>query len=219
MAKGIQRPALTVDVLVFTVADDELKVLLVRRRNPPFAGSWAIPGGFVDSGEAPDEAAVRELAEETGLRGVEVHEFGSFGEPGRDPRGWTVSIAYLGLIPPRATQVRGGDDAAEADWHPVPKPPPLAFDHSLILSEGLAALRRNSLFEPLLAPFLPQTFGWSEICKLYAVLMGGNVDRFGLRRLLLAAGTIERFMAGAGRSRYRFSRRGLLSRLGGTPEA
>lgn len=134
------RPALTVDLAVFRRADNRWQVLLIQRKHEPFAGRWALPGGFVDENEPLDQAARRELTEETGLADVAVQQFGAFGDPGRDPRGWTVTIAYLAVVPPHRTETRAGDDAARAAWFDVDRLPPLAFDHDQIIQRALLQL-------------------------------------------------------------------------------
>ncbi len=126
------RPALTVDIVLFQEGGGGTEVLLIERGHPPFAGTWALPGGFVDEGEAPDEAALRELAEETGVTGVSLHQVGAFGEPGRDPRGWVVSVAYWARVS-RPSRIEAADDAADAAWWPLDDLPPLAFDHRQIV--------------------------------------------------------------------------------------
>jgi 8-oxo-dGTP diphosphatase len=132
------RPALTVDVVIVS-RTGEPKVLLIRRKHEPFAGCWAIPGGFVDEGETLEEAARRELLEETGVEVDDLEQIGTFGDPGRDPRGWTVAVAHLARVSPSKVAAKAADDAAELDWHPLAKLPPLAFDHAKILE---AARRR-----------------------------------------------------------------------------
>lgn len=113
-------------------------MLLVRRGREPYAGTWAFPGGFVELGESLESAARRELGEETGLVGVALRQLGAFGDPGRDPRGWVVTVAYTGVVPDeRAELVEEGDDAAEARWWPTEDLPPLAFDHGKILEYAL----------------------------------------------------------------------------------
>lgn len=138
-AYDFPRPAFSCDTVVFSGAADERKVLLVLRGTEPFAGCWALPGGFVDEGERPVEAARRELAEETGLiwEGPLV-PVGTFGDPGRDPRGWTVSAAYLADLGAEEPLVVSGDDAAEAAWFRTDElPEELAFDHSEIVAAAL----------------------------------------------------------------------------------
>jgi 8-oxo-dGTP diphosphatase len=127
------RPALTVD-LVIVSRTKPLKVLLIRRRDDPFAGMWALPGGFVDENESLESAARRELVEETGVVVHQLEQLHTFGTPGRDPRGWTIAVAYLARVNPDAVRARAADDAAEVGWHSLNKPPPLAFDHTDILA-------------------------------------------------------------------------------------
>ncbi len=136
------RPSLSVDVVVFRSEGGQLQVLLVRRGRPPFAGRWALPGGFVGIDESLDDAARRELEEETGLRQVEVRQFYTYGDPRRDPRGRVVTVAYYAVIP-GDVPVRGGDDAAEARWFTVDNLPELAFDHAQIIQDALQRLPQN----------------------------------------------------------------------------
>ena len=135
------RPALSADVVVFAGEPDARRVLLVRRGIEPFVGMWAIPGGFVEEGEPLEDAARRELAEETGLYlEGSLTRVGAFGDPGRDPRGWTVSAAYAGNAGREPIPVRGGDDAAEAAWVSLDDLPPLAFDHADIVAAALETM-------------------------------------------------------------------------------
>ncbi len=128
---------LTVDVVVLAGTATNRRVLLIQRGNPPFRGSWALPGGFVEQGEQVVEAAPRELAEETGLQVGELRLLGVYDTPGRDPRGWTASVVYLARVPSEA-RVVGADDASDARWFAVDDLPELAFDHALILADALA---------------------------------------------------------------------------------
>ncbi len=138
------RPALTVDIVLLHRSAAEIEVLLIKRAREPFKGQWAFPGGFVDKDESLENAAARELAEETGLRGIRLEQIGAFGDPGRDPRGHTVSVVFAGVLEDRAL-VSAGDDASEAAWHPALEPPNLAFDHNKILSIAIDRMRlRNS---------------------------------------------------------------------------
>lgn len=133
------RPALSCDTVMLAGPRDARKVLLVRRGSPPFQNSWALPGGFVDEGERPVDAARRELAEETGLIWEsEMLPVGAFGDPGRDPRGWNVSAVYVADSGLDTPLVVGGDDAAEARWWFVDElPEPLAFDHTEVIAAAL----------------------------------------------------------------------------------
>jgi 8-oxo-dGTP diphosphatase len=133
------RPALTVDVAVFRGAAGDREVLLIQRAQEPFAGMWALPGGFVDEDEPLEAAARRELLEETGLDpNGDFTQVGAYGDPGRDPRGWTVSVVFvISLDWDDNGQAQAGSDAAEAAWHRVSDLPRLAFDHDSVVSDAL----------------------------------------------------------------------------------
>ncbi len=133
------RPALTVDVALLA-RDPALRILLVQRGSEPFAGSWALPGGFVDEGERVQDAAARELAEETGVAVPALTLLGVYDAPGRDPRGWTVSVAFLGVLE-RELPAHGADDANDAAWFELAALPNLAFDHEEIVAAAAARLR------------------------------------------------------------------------------
>ena len=138
------RPAVTVDLVVFLPDRKGLRVLLIRRKHDPFAGRWAIPGGFLEIEEPLETGARRELKEETGLElSGPIAQIGVFGDPGRDPRGRTISIAHAGVADPDHSTIRGGDDAESAAWHDPLNPPELAFDHDRILAAALAWYRRR----------------------------------------------------------------------------
>jgi len=131
------RPMLTVDVVVLGAEASGRRVLLVQRGKPPFAGAWALPGGFVEEAEQVTEAAPRELLEETGLRVGPLSLLGVYDTPGRDPRGWTVSVVYLARVKGEPA-VRGSDDASDARWFALKDLPALAFDHGRIVADALA---------------------------------------------------------------------------------
>ncbi|WP_461630137.1 NUDIX domain-containing protein [Labilibaculum euxinus] len=136
------RPALTVDCAVFCKSNNVLYVLLIQRANQPFQDMWAFPGGFVDMDEDIEEAAYRELKEETGFVGFGLEQFRTYGAVDRDPRGRTVSIVYTGaMMSDELPVVKGEDDAKQAKWHAVEKLPPLAFDHDFIMSDLLKQLQ------------------------------------------------------------------------------
>jgi 8-oxo-dGTP diphosphatase len=126
------RPSVTVDIALFCRSAGRAEVLLIKRAKEPFKGLWALPGGFVDRDESLEAAAARELKEETGLDGIRLEQVGAFGDPGRDPRGHTVSVVFAALLERRA-EAKADDDAEDARWHSIARPPRLAFDHKKIL--------------------------------------------------------------------------------------
>jgi 8-oxo-dGTP diphosphatase len=135
------RPMVTVDAIVFDTSGDKPKVLLIKRGNEPFKGQWAFPGGFVDMDEELEDAVVRELAEETGLTGVKLTQFYTFGKCGRDPRGRDITVAFIGIT--KNTKIKGGDDAAEARWFGIDKlPTDMAFDHKDVAAAAIAWLKK-----------------------------------------------------------------------------
>ena len=137
------RPAVTVDIVLFCRAESDVEVLLIRRAREPFKGRWAFPGGFVDKDESLEHAASRELLEETGLTGIHLDQIGAFGDPGRDPRGHTVSIVFSAMLED-CRNASAADDAADAKWHSAIDPPKLAFDHNKILDLALERIVGSS---------------------------------------------------------------------------
>lgn len=125
------RPALTVDMII--ICKPQRKVLLIQRGHEPFKGYWAIPGGYVEEGETIIAAARRELQEETGITGVDLQQVGTYGDPGRDPRGWQVTVAHVGYVSEMVG--KAGDDAAAAHWFDFGELPELAVDHAIILQD------------------------------------------------------------------------------------
>lgn len=131
------RPSLTVDVVLLS-GDPATAVLLIERGHEPSAGAWALPGGFVDQGERVYDAALRELAEETGVSAGPLTLLGVYDTPGRDPRGWTISVTYMQRVEDQLAAV-GGDDASNARWFDLEALPGLAFDHAAIIADARAA--------------------------------------------------------------------------------
>lgn len=166
------RPAVTIDCLVLTFDGAKLWLLLIKRDREPFAGSWALPGGFIDIDEPLESAAQRELREETGLQLNELRQFRAFGAPGRDPRGRTVAVVFFGFCPWEKRQVQGGDDAREANWFPWQRVPPLAFDHDQIVNDFRQFLRLQAQVVPIGRGLLPRTFSKDQLTGLYQAILG-----------------------------------------------
>jgi 8-oxo-dGTP diphosphatase len=136
------RPAVAADVAVFTLRDEKLSVLLIRRKHDPFAGKWALPGGFLEESETLDDCAQRELYEETGIRATDIHHIGNFSAPDRDPRGRVISVAYFVFLPPEHANPRAGSDASSVAWWHMSDLPDLAFDHKRIIDKAATSLRK-----------------------------------------------------------------------------
>lgn len=186
------RPAVTVDIIIFSLVEDSLNVLLVRRKFSPFAGMWAIPGGFLEKGESLEQAAARELAEETGLTGINLEQLHAFGDPGRDPRMQVVTVAYLALVPINSIHHRAGDDAAEVRWFSVLDLPSLAFDHRQIINFAVDHLRRLvRIEESALLHLLPDFFTLTEFQSAFEIIIGNTLDKRNFRRKILNSGLIE----------------------------
>jgi ADP-ribose pyrophosphatase YjhB (NUDIX family) len=171
----------TVDIVIFTIQAGVLKVLLVKRRIAPFLGQFAIPGGFVREDEDLDQAALRELQEETGVSDVYLEQLRSFGKPNRDPRGRVVTIAYFALISAGRT-LKAGSDAAEANWYSIRGLPALAFDHDAVLNYALERLRNKLEYTTVGFQLLPEKFTLTELQEVYEAILGKKLDKRNFRR-------------------------------------
>ena len=192
----------TVDLVVFALSQDGLRTLFIRRKNEPFAGQWAIPGGYLEMDEPIEKAARRELKEETGLVDlVFVSEIGVFGEPGRDPRGRTISIAYMGVVKGPLPAVEGGDDAAGAAWLDPMTIHGLAFDHDAILAEARYRLSIALFDSEFLLTILPEDFTPSDLDCLFQLQMADGNWTSRWISMSLRRGLIERLPGKARRYR------------------
>lgn len=138
------RPMVTADAVVFAADSNGVKLLLIKRKNEPFKGQWAIPGGFVEMDEELQDAAKRELAEETSLTGVELEQMHTFGTIGRDPRGRQITVIYMGQARPDQMAVKAGDDALEAKWFDIDDLPKMAFDHDEVAKMAIEKFREKN---------------------------------------------------------------------------
>jgi 8-oxo-dGTP diphosphatase len=195
---AFERPSVTVDVVAFTAREKRLSVLLIRRGVEPFAGTWALPGGFVRMTEELDDAARRELCEETGIAGARfLEQLYTFGKPGRDPRTRVISVAYYALLPgpesglPPVPEPEAGTDAAEARWWTVDQLPPLAFDHAEILHMALSRLRAKLGYTSVAYALLPEEFTLTELQTVYEIILGRPLDKRNFRKKMLAADILE----------------------------
>ena len=184
------RPAATVDIVLMAWDGAALRVLLVQRKLDPFAGRWALPGGFVDMREHLMTSAIRELKEETGVHFMRLAQLGSFGDPDRDPRGRTITTVYYGLAP-WGLPGRPGDDAAAACWMDLKHLPRLAFDHSRIARAALIRLRRRSAAFPLFLELLPSHFTLGEAHRVAEALLGTVLDKRNFYKKLLRSALLR----------------------------
>jgi len=174
-----------VDCAVFGYEEETLQVLLIERAREPFAGRWALPGGFVEEDEGLAEAARRELAEETGIQTDAIEQIGAFGEPGRDPRARVISVAYFALVRRCEHAPRAASDARAAAWFPADRLPPLAFDHAEIVGAALGAARQRVGRSALGFSLLPRKFTLTQLQRLYEVVLGRSLDKRNFRRRIL----------------------------------
>jgi 8-oxo-dGTP diphosphatase len=198
-APAFPLPYTTVDVVIFTVLDDTLKVLLVQRpagNDEPHPGQWALPGGFVDVEVDADLAACaeRKLREKTGVVSPYLEQLGSWGSATRDPRGWSATHVYFALIPGRDVALARGANAADVAWFEVDvllRRPRLAFDHADILREAVERLRGKVEYTSLPAFLLPEPFTLPQLQRMYEVILGRPVDKSGFRTRMLSAQFLE----------------------------
>jgi 8-oxo-dGTP diphosphatase len=187
-----ERPAVTVDVVIFTLQERELHVLLLKRRYQPFQEHWAIPGGFVRLDEPLERAARRELEEETGLHNLYLEQLYTFGDPGRDPRTRVISVAYFALVRADQQTLHGSDESSDVRWVPVRNlPNPLAFDHDRILRFALDRLRSKLEYTTLAFQLLPEVFSLPELKQTYEQILGEQLDRGNFYRKIKEAGLLE----------------------------
>jgi 8-oxo-dGTP diphosphatase len=183
--------SVTVDVVIFTIREGALQALLVRRGIPPFEGQYAIPGGFVREDELLEDAARRELEEETGVRNVFLEQLYTFGDPARDPRGRVITVAYYALIATDKISLAASGDAAEARWFSMSDLPPVAFDHQRILDYALERLRNKLEYTTVGFQLLPEKFALGDLQAVYEVILGRPLDKRNFRRKVALLGILK----------------------------
>lgn len=186
-----ERPAVTVDVVIFSMVEDGLRVLLVKRKSPPFAGEWAMPGGFVHLDESLSEAATRKLAEETGVEDVYTEQLFTFGAVDRDPRTRVITVAYFAIVPYSAIHHFPGKHEEATSWFSLKQLPALAFDHGRIITYALERLRYKLEYTAVGFRLLPHEFTLTELQNAYEIVLDEQLDKRNFRRKILSAGIIE----------------------------
>ncbi|NOS93904.1 MAG: NUDIX hydrolase [Cyclobacteriaceae bacterium] len=199
-----QNIKVSVDAVVFGYNPDEgVSVLLITRKNEPFQKFWALPGGLVKNTESLEEAVQRELKEEASIEVNYLEQLYSFGKPGRDPRNRVISIAYYALVRPEDYQIAANTDAEDVAWFNIKKLPKLAFDHKQIVETAIKRLRGKIAYEPVGFELLDKKFAFSDLEKLYRILLDQEIDRRNFKKKIMAYGLLEELtesvQRGAGR--------------------
>ena len=176
---------ITVDCVVFGLDEQDLKILLIQRGLEPFQGSWAIPGGFVIADESLEDAALRELKEETGVQDVFLEQLYTFGDVHRDPRRRIVTVAYYALVNLRDHTIKAATDASNAAWFAVDDIPKLAFDHARIVDTALRRLRGKVRYEPIGFELLPEKFTLTQLQRMYEKILEQDIDKRNFRKKIL----------------------------------
>ncbi len=184
------RPALTVDCVVFGFDEGDLKVMLIQRDASPFEGKWALPGGFAQIDETLENAALRELEEETGLQNIFLEQLYTFGDLQRDPRERVVSVAYYALVKLKDYRLQAATDARQAAWFSVSDVPSLAFDHNRILDAGLKRLQGKVRYQPIGFELLPKKFTLSQLQHLYEAILEREFDKRNFRKKIQGMGLL-----------------------------
>ncbi len=185
------RAVLTTNIVVFSLRDEQLKLLLVRRRNPPFQGCWALPGGVVGEDEDIEANATRKLEEGTGVSGVYLEQLYTFGEPDRDPRERVISVAYYALVASERLQVRSDAHGEDVGWFALAELPPLAFDHAKMVQVARQRLAAKLDYSTIAFQFMPERFTLSDLQKVYQMILDRDLDKRNFRKRMLAMDQIR----------------------------
>ena len=184
-------PAVTTDIVIFTIRSDELKVLLIKRALPPHKNQWALPGGFIELGESLEEGARRELEEETAVKNVYLEQLYTFGDPKRDPRERVITVAYYALVPSDELEIQAGSDAEGVSWFGMKELPDLAFDHKEILRMAHERLTAKLDYSTIAFQFMPRDFTLSELQHVYEVILREPIDKRNFRKRILGLNLIK----------------------------
>lgn len=186
-----EQPAVTVDLVIFTVNKDALKVMLVKRAEEPFSGYWSLPGGFLKLGESLDEAALRVLKEKTGVQEVYLEQLYTFGEPDRDPRARVITVTYFALIPWKKLSTPESHKVTDVTWQSIDRLSRLAFDHKEIVNYAVQRLRAKAGYSNIVYGLLPEQFRLSDLQKMYEIILHKQLDKRNFRKKMLAAGLLR----------------------------
>ncbi len=188
---GYEQVAVTVDLVVFTVNDDALNVMLVKRAEEPFADRWSLPGGFLRSSESLEDAALRVLKEKAGVEDVYVEQLYTFGDLARDPRARVITVAYFALIPWKELVSSPSDKVTDLMWASATRLPKLAFDHREIVAYAVQRLRAKAGYSNIVYALMPRQFRLSELQRMYEIIMNDKLDKRNFRKRMLATGLLQ----------------------------
>lgn len=189
--KEYEQPGVTVDLAVFTVSKNKLKIMLAKRAEEPFRDHWSIPGGFLLQGESLDAAASRVLEEKAGVKNVYVEQLYTFGNPSRDPRARVVTVAYFALIPWENLNLPESRKITDLTWSSVDQLPKLAFDHKEILNYAVKRLRAKASYSNIVYGLMPEQFRLSELQTMYEIIVSDKLDKRNFRKRMLATGLLQ----------------------------
>lgn len=184
-------PAVTVDTVIFTIEDGQLKVLLIKRADQPFKGSWALPGGFLLKNETSEQGALRILKEKAGVKSVYVEQLYTFDGVGRDPRGHVLTVAYFALAPRDKIRFEGNGDLQTPAFHSVKKLPSLAFDHKNIISYAIKRLQAKLEYTNVVFSLLPKYFTLNQLQKAYEIILYKKLDKRNFQKKFLSLGLLR----------------------------
>jgi len=188
---GYEQVAVTVDLVVFTVNDDTLKVMLVKRAEEPFVDRWSLPGGFLKSSESLGSAALRVLKEKVGVEDVYMEQLYTFGGLDRDPRARVITVAYFALIPWKELTSPASDKVTDLMWASATRLPKLAFDHREIVTYAVQRLRAKAGYSNIVYALMPRQFRLSELQRMYEIIMNNKLDKRNFRKRMLATGLLQ----------------------------
>jgi 8-oxo-dGTP diphosphatase len=189
--QGFESPGVTVDLVLFTVNENHLKVMLVKRAEEPFRNDWSLPGGFIKVGESLDDAAQRVLIEKAAVSDVYMEQLYTFGEPKRDPRSRVITVAYIALIPWQSLPQPESDKVTDLTWLPVDHLPKLAFDHKEIVNYAVKRLRAKVSYSNIVSGLMPKQFRLSELQSMYECIINDKLDKRNFRKRMLATGLLK----------------------------